>query len=285
MGHLAVTDGAGGTFSAFERFSRGAVGLAGAVASPFRVWLEDWELRGPRGESGGIFPLSLNAREDGTGLSLTVVPSKPLVLQGEEGLSQKGPEPGNASYYYSFTRLDSEGWLFFGGDSVAVEGSAWMDREWSTSALSPGQVGWDWFALQLSDGSDLMYYQLRNRDGTADPYSKGVLVDPEGNALPLDPSNILLEVLDDWESPVDGVRYPSRWNLSVPSQAVNLEVVPLISDQELNLTFRYWEGAVRVSGTRDGAPVQGRGYVELTGYTGSPGQAQPGIVPRNQLPR
>jgi predicted secreted hydrolase len=278
MGHLAVTDGAGERFHAFERFSRGALELAGATWDPFRVWLEDWELRGPvegamalaeplKGAPGmEIFPLGLRAWEEGVGLDLSFAPSKPMVLQGDEGLSQKGPELGNASHYYAFTRLSASGFLVLGPDTIPVRGSAWMDREWSTSALSPEQVGWDWFALQLEDGYDLMYYQLRREDGSADPLSKGSLVDPAGAKSLLRQGDVVLEVLEVWRSPLDGAGYPARWRISVPHRELTLEVAPLLPHQELDLTFRYWEGAVRVVGTREGRPVVGRGYVELTGY-------------------
>jgi predicted secreted hydrolase len=280
MGHLAVTDGRGETFHAFERFSRGGGGLAGSQASPFRAWIEDWELTGPaeepplpsvlEKEGGGLFPLELIAQEEGVGLALTFRPAKPLVLQGDRGLSQKGPEEGNASFYYSFTRLEALGDLLLGTDTVAVTGQAWMDREWSTSALSTGQVGWDWFALQLDDGSDLMYYQLRLEDGQADSLSKGILVEESGEGTALTSDQVALEVTHVWVSPLDGTTYPAGWDLSVPDQDLALSIEPLFPDQELNLTFRYWEGAVRVLGTRGGREVEGRGYVELTGYADTP---------------
>jgi predicted secreted hydrolase len=142
---------------------------------------------------------------------------------------------------------------------------SWLDREWSTSALAPDQVGWDWFALQLSDGTDLMFYQLRNRDGSQDPLSSGTLVAPDGAAEHLLAAEVTLEVEDEWESPAGGV-YPSAWTLSLPERGMTLRIVPVIADQELFTTVRYWEGAVDVSGERDGRPISGRGYVELTGY-------------------
>jgi predicted secreted hydrolase len=296
MGHLAITNGAGRRFHAFERFSRGALDLAGATWDPFRVWLEDWELGGPqegavnlpeslRGAPGlEVFPLRLRALEGGVGLELSFLPVKPMVLQGEEGLSQKGPEPGNASFYYAFTRLTASGIMVFGPDTIPVRGSAWMDREWSTSALSSGQVGWDWFALQLEDGYDLMYYQLRREDGSADPLSKGSLVDREGVKGLLSQGDVILEVLDLWRSPVDGAAYPARWRLSVPHRDMTLEITPLMPNQELNLTFRYWEGAVRVAGTREGRPVAGRGYVELTGYGVEEGDVPEGRGTGRQAP-
>jgi predicted secreted hydrolase len=274
MGHLALTDGASGTFEARERFSRGALGLAGARAEPFRVWIEDWVVETDSGATAaegawpgsGIFPLRLEASDGGVGLDLRLEPSKPVVLQGEDGLSQKGPEPGNASFYYSFTRLVTTGSVTLGGREIPVQGQAWLDREWSTSALSQDQVGWDWFALQLGDGRDLMYYQLRLRDGRPDPLSKGVLVDADGRARPLTSGTVELTVLDRWASPRDGSVYPSRWRLVLPDEAIDLEIEPLVPDQEMNLTFRYWEGAVLVRGTSGGRPLEGRGYVELTGY-------------------
>jgi predicted secreted hydrolase len=283
MGHLALTDGKSGSFHAFERFSRGAASLAGASAKPFRVWLEDWEIAGPAGQARDIFPLQLRAAEQGVGVSLSLAPQKPLVLQGDAGLSQKGPEPGNASFYYSFTRLEASGEIQLGTQTTRVAGLAWMDREWSTSALSPGQVGWDWFALQLDDGSDLMYYQLRRKDGSADPLSKGIRVGAGGEASGLESSQVELEVSGRWKSPLDGSEYPSGWRLAVPSEDLVLNLTPMLPEQELNLGFRYWEGAVRVAGTRRGKAIGGRGYVELTGYTDEGIQRRSGRVSRSPV--
>jgi predicted secreted hydrolase len=194
-----------------------------------------------------------------------------MVLQGEDGFSRKGPEAGNASYYYSYTRLQASGRIWLDGVATQVTGLAWMDREWSTSVLSEGQVGWDWFALQLSDGRDLMYYQLRLQDGSPHPLSDGVLVSETGEAQHLSAAGVRLTVVDRWESPLDGAVYPSGWRLELLDRSIDLEIRPLIPDQELDLTFRYWEGAVSVRGMGPEGPVQGRGYVELTGYAG-PGQ-------------
>ncbi|PSQ89469.1 MAG: carotenoid 1,2-hydratase, partial [Bacteroidetes bacterium QH_2_63_10] len=198
MGHFAVTDGASETFHAFERFERGGAGLAGAQADPFRVWLDDWSMTGL---DGTAFPMQLRAQEQGVGVDLTLRPTKPRVLQGDQGLSQKGPGDGNASYYYSYTRLDTEGALVLDGDTLSVTGQSWMDREWSTSALGPEQEGWDWFSLQLDDGRDLMYYQLRRTDGTPSPFSEGVIVGPEGETRKLERSDVQIEVLDRWTTP------------------------------------------------------------------------------------
>jgi len=268
MGHFTVTDVAAGRFRAWERFARGAAGLAGADAEPLRVWLEDWTIEAT---PPSTFPLRLEAREGDVELRLLLDEGKPTVPQGERGLSQKGPEPGNASYYYSQPRMPAVGTLVLGADTVAVSGLAWLDREWSTSALAEGQVGWDWFALQLDDGWDMMIYRLRRADGSADALSDGVLIDPEGLRVQLEwGRNVTMDATGTWTSPLDGAVYPSGWRITVPDRGWDLTVTPRIPDQELDVSFRYWEGAVAVGGAGEGgAAVRGRGYVELTGYAGS----------------
>jgi len=262
MAHLAITDEERQSFHFFERFARGAMGLAGVELEPFRAWLEDWQLTS-RSSSP---PFRLQARAGDIAVDLDLDPVKPLVLQGEAGLSRKGREPGNASYYYAFTRLATSGRIRLGEVELEVSGSSWLDREWSTSALEAGQSGWDWFALQLDDGTDLMVYQMRRDDGTADPMSSGSHIDADGERSPLLWSDFQLEVLDGWISPETGVQYPSGWRLRLPAQELELTIEPVLRDQELRLSVLYWEGAVRVEGEREGAPISGRGYVELTGY-------------------
>jgi predicted secreted hydrolase len=170
--------------------------------------------------------------------------------------------------------MPTRGTVVVGDDTLAVGGLAWLDREWSTSALSADQVGWDWFALQLDDGWDLMAYRLRRADGTADVWSDAAIVDPSGRATRLRfdsdaGDEITLESTGSWTSAVDGAVYPSGWRIAIPSRGWALMVEPRIPDQELDLAFRYWEGAVSVSGSGEGgADVAGRGYVELTGYAG-----------------
>jgi len=267
MAHFTVTDVAADRFRAFERFARGAGGLAGATADPLRVWLEDWSLEGTTAET---FPLRLRAADGDVALDLALEAGKSAVTHGNAGLSQKGPEPGNASFYYSHTRMPAAGALVVEDDTLAVSGLAWLDREWSTSALSEGQVGWDWVALQLDDGWDLMLYRLRRAGGGADAWSAGTLVDPAGVATPLAwDEDVSLESNSTWSSWIDGATYPSGWTVQLPRRGWRLTVEPRIRDQELDLAFRYWEGAVSVRGVGEGgASVGGRGYVELTGYAG-----------------
>ena len=250
-----------------------------------RVWLDDWSLEQVGEES---FPLRLRAHRrtgaggdsgDDVGIDLLVEPTKPLVLQGDRGLSQKGSRPGNASYYYSFTRLSTAGSVRVGEGTYQVDGHSWLDHEWSSSALEANQVGWDWFALQLEDDTELTFYQIRQSDGTPSPQSAGVLVDPSGTTVNLTMREVELTVDRTWRSPIDGVEYPAAWTILVPAHGLSLHVEPYLQQQELDLTFRYWEGAVRVRATIDPAAGQrsatgsnapreltGSGYVELTGY-------------------
>ncbi|MDD3447958.1 MAG: lipocalin-like domain-containing protein [Gammaproteobacteria bacterium] len=265
MAHFTLTDTEGGRFHAFERMSRDSLGLAGARSQPFAVWLRDWRAEG---RAAALFPLRISVAEEGIALDLTLEGGKPWVLQGDRGLSRKSAAAGNASYYYSGTRIASRGLVRLAGVDYPVSGSSWFDREWSTSALGAGQVGWDWFALQLDDGSDLMYYRLRRADGSTDPHSAGILVDGEGRTTRLAHDAVRLEAGREWTSPATGAVYPVGWKLSVPALELSLEIAPRLPDQELDLSVRYWEGAVGVDGERDGRALGGVGYVELTGYGG-----------------
>ena len=267
MAHFTLSDVAAEKFHHFERFSRGAAGLAGAQATPLRVWLEDWFLEGQVGEPAEAMPsLRLYARSDDIAIDLVGASAKPIVLHGEGGLSRKSATPGNASYYYSATRLRTNGLVQIGKQRFTVEGLSWLDREWATSALDGDQIGWDWFALQLADGYELMFYRLRMRDGSAHAFSRGTLVAPDGSVRQLAPDDVQLEVRDYWTSARTGTRYPSRWQLGILDYDMRLQIEPYLADQELDVSVRYWEGAVKVTGTRSNLPVRGHGYVELVGY-------------------
>lgn len=260
MAHFALTDEAGRRFHAAERFERAALGLAGSRGQPWAVWTGPW-----RAESLGseFLPLALCAQDPRASLALELGASTRLLRNGERGLSAKGTSAGNASYYYSMPRIPAHGTLTLEGESHAVSGEAWLDREWSTSALEAGVVGWDWFALSLDDGRDLMLYRLRRADGSAAPFSAGTLAERDGTSRALAAADFEVEVLERWTSPRTRTEYPAHWLVRVPSAALALEVRPWLADQELALAFSYWEGACDV--LHSGAPV-GRGYVELVGY-------------------
>ncbi len=262
LAHFAVTDVAAGRFRYAQKVSRAALGLAGAAAEPLHVWVDDWYLKAAPGVATSWL---LHAGGEGYELDLELDASGPPVLNGVEGFSAKSSTPGDASYYYSLPRLGVRGRLVREGRGIAVTGLAWFDREWGSGALGSGQVGWDWFALQLQDGSTLMFYALRAAHGGIDAHSAGTFVERAGTVQPLAAREVSVEVTDHWVSPA-GVRYPSAWRVKVARLGLELTVRPLLADQELRTAPRYWEGAVDVRGTRAGEALGGRGYVELVGY-------------------
>lgn len=261
IAHLAITHVEDERFYVAQRYSRGALGLAGAQAAPFRVWIDDWSIaKLPDSDAW-----QLSASDSDFGIDVELRALRPPILNGIDGLSQKSADAGNASYYYSITRLGTQGIIRIGEREYTVSGLSWLDREWSTSALAAEQVGWDWFALQLSDGSDLMFYSLRKNNGTQHAASAGTFLSTNGDTSHLDADDVEITVLDTWESP-EGGTYPSQWRLAVPRFGLDLTVTPVLPNQELFTTVRYWEGAVDVEGEHEGAVITGRGYVELAGY-------------------
>jgi len=267
MAHFAVTDAARKQFQFSQKYSRSALGLAGAEAQLLHVWLDDWklDLDDPNpANSGSAAPVwKLQATGGDYGLSLEG-PSSPPVLNGNQGLSVKSNEPGGASYYYSIPRIAVRGQIARAGVAASVHGEAWLDREWGSGALGKNEQGWDWFALQLNDGSTLMFYSLRNRDSTRDSHSSGTWVDAAGRVRSLASEDVAIEVLDYWDSPQGG-RYPARWHVRVPATGLDALVRPVLPQQELVTKPRYWEGAVDVQAVGGGGAL-GRGYVELVGY-------------------
>jgi predicted secreted hydrolase len=275
LGHFAITDVARHRFRFAVRLSRGALGLAGAQANPFRVWVGNWRIgEGPRaaavaaGSAARDPAWHVQADERGYALSLTARPLMPPVLNGEAGLSRKSGQPDDATYYYSIPRVAVQGTIVRDGRPLQVHGLAWLDREWGSGGLGPQEAGWRWFGLQLDDGSCLMFYALRDRNGAEDPYSAGTWVDRHGRAHRLARSDVRIDTLARWTDR-RGTRYPSRWRLRDPALGLDLTVRPVLADQELMTSPRYWEGAVNVTGTRAGQPIGGRGYVELVGYGGA----------------
>lgn len=256
MGHLAVSDLDGRRFFNAERFARDALGLAGADDALW--WIRDWEVR----REGSAW--QLDAGFDDIHLDLRLAPLKPIVLQGDAGYSRKGPEPGNASRYYSITRIAVDGTLMLDGTPRAVTGLAWLDREWGSSQLGEGIAGWDWFALQLNDGRDLMLYRLRTEDGKASPYSAGVLVEDDGSYRVLKREQFELQPSRWWRD-AQGVEWPVAWSVEMPLAGLELAVEAVFDAQRWATTVAYWEGAVTVHDRRGGG-LFGRGYLELSGY-------------------
>ena len=282
MAHVAVTDIEARRHVFADRLNRAGVHWAGARADRYEVWNENWRASlDARGRHRIVVDAGAFA------LDVTLDAGKPPVLQGDAGYSRKGQDPGNASHYYSLTRMPSAGTLRLDGRTVAVTGNSWMDHEFGTSALDPGTRGWDWFALQLDDGRELMLYQLRQDNGTASPFSSGTIVGRDGRTEHLGVGDFTATPGRTWRSTASGATYPVEWDIRVPRAGLSLTVRAAVDGQELrtrrSTNVTYWEGAVRVSGTsqaapaRNGAahagrapvPVSGVGYLELTGYSGA----------------
>lgn len=266
--HLALTDEQGRRFRFDDRAERQALDLAGADSTRYLVWLGD--------DYAGLDADRRTHRVVGrTGefaLDLALVPEKPPVFHGQDGVSRKSET--DASHYYSLTRLATRGRLALGRDTLAVEGRSWMDHEWMSHRMSDTHAGWDWFSLQLADGRDLMLYRLRRRDGSDEPQSSGTLVGAGGGSRHLPRAAFEIRSTGTWRSPRTGGVYPAGWVLRLPGEALELTLTPVLADQELVAPsmkgLAYWEGRVRASGRSAGRAIAGEGYVELTGYAGPP---------------
>jgi predicted secreted hydrolase len=270
--HLAITDEPKRKFKYLEKISRGSLGEAGASPyktgeKTFRIWIEDWSIEG-KGPSMQYH--SLKAGDKSFGIEFMLTPEKNPVIHGQNGISQKAEGEGYASHYYSIPRLKTEGKIFLQNKEVSVQGMSWMDHEFGSSQLREYQVGWDWFSIQLENGMELMFYQIRQKDGSIDPYSSGTIIFPNGTYQHLPKREFQIEVLDKWKSQKSGANYPSRWRVKIPGHRIELMLSPIVKDQELitkeSTRVTYWEGSVKVEGKYQGNPIKGMGYVELTGY-------------------
>ena len=267
--HFTLTDVSAGQFWYAERIARQGPGLAGAAGDGMDVWMLNWSARMKNDT------IRMEARDKDKFLSLELIPRKPMVFHGQNGLSRKGPIEGQASYYFSYTDLATRGSIRtpLSQTQIPVTGTSWFDHEFGSNQMTPDQVGWDWFSLHLSDGHDLMLYALRRKDGSVEPTSSGTLVSPSGKATHLKLSEVNIEVLDYWKSPRSGGRYPSRWRLRIPTVGIDLLISPSVASQELltegSTGVVYYEGAIEGKGTSGGKEVTSEGYVEMTGYAGS----------------
>jgi len=262
--HFTITDVAGKRFHFEQKTSRGAFGDAGFDDGKRLAWIDDWTL-----DFDGSDGFDLMARSNEATLRLHLRATKPPVVHGEKGISPKAVGEGHASHYYSLTRLDTTGELFFEGKANAVRGESWFDHEWATNQLAPGQVGWNWLSVQFDDGSELMLYQMRLENGSADPSSSGTFIAADGASTHLPSATFRMTPTEFWKSGVTKANYPIGWRVELPERATQLTVRAILQNQELALTpLAYWEGAVEVTGSREGKAVKGRGYLELTGYAG-----------------
>ncbi|AKN16277.1 hypothetical protein B586_06420 [Mycobacterium haemophilum DSM 44634] len=263
--HFAVSDIAKRAFYPAEKFSREAVGLAGARAQPYAVWLEDWYVREAEHNS-----IQIVAKTDHATVDLSLRPTLPPILHGNEGLSTKGEQAGNATYYYSIVRQETQGTVTVDGEKFAVSGLSWNDHEYGSSALGAEDVGWDWFSLQFDNGTALMMFQIRESNGSVKPASSGSFIASDGTVTHLGLSDWRLTTKDRWTSHRGGATYPIRWEIEINRIGLTLSGAALMPNQESPLSTTYWEGAVAFDGHYRDTPIKGRGYVEMTGYSRSP---------------
>lgn len=269
LAHFAIVDEESGKFWHHDRASRAGPGLAGAKVGGMDVWTLAWSAK-MKGST-----IHLAARQGDLILNLDLSPRKPKVFHGNKGLSTKGPDTGQASYYYSFTDLATQGTIRtpLSEKPFAVSGTSWFDQEFGSNVLSPDQVGWDWFGIHLSDGRDLMLFHLRKKDGSIEPASSGTLIEKDGSVRHIRQSDFTLTVLSHWKSPKSGATYPAGWKITIPSVQIDMTLAPIVANQELvteaSTGVTYWEGAIAGTGMSRGNAVAVEGYAELTGYAGS----------------
>lgn len=264
LGHFAISDFDNKRFYQRERLSRAHPELAGYQQQPFKLWLDHWQLEFAEDIKRSTW--RFDAREDDFGLRLQLSTQQAPIAQGEAGLSQKSRTPGNSSIYYSQPQLVVKGELYLGNSTKRVRGNAWLDREWSTSALSEDQQGWDWFALRFDNGDSLMFYRLRDLHGKQQAFSAGSYVTREGKKTTLLSDDVITTPTRYWRSPRSGSRYPLDWRLEIPRLAMTVEIKAAFSAQEWLGRFHYWEGAVSAEASQAGKVRKARGYLELTGY-------------------
>jgi predicted secreted hydrolase len=266
MAHFALTDIADKNFYYKENLSLSPGINAGADANPFKVWLGNWVVSGNFANNNFLKPdFHIQASTKDYSIDLNLNSLKPLVLQGEKGISRKGQAKKDYSYYYSLTRLSTTGKVQVKGIDYNVSGLSWMDHEWSNSDFGRNENGWDWFSIQLNNNTEIMFYQLRNKDGGRSIYSEGTLILEDGKTIRLNPEEVKIEPVDYWESEIHA-KYPSGWKFSIPDRGIYLMLTPYIKNQELELLLNYWEGAVSIKGKYMNKEISGSGYVELTGY-------------------
>lgn len=265
LAHLALSDLDGHHFFHSERLNRAGPRIAGVSEASGRIWNGDCQIQWEGSDQ------KLQAIDPRFQVHLTLHPEKPPVIHGENGVSQKSAGPSHASYYISLTRLAASGQIELNGETVHVGGLAWMDHEFFTQQLAPGQTGWDWLSLQFEDDTELMLFHIRRKDGSVDPFSAGTYVDAHGKLTHLKVTDFTLQPLSEtWTSPATRAVYPVAWKIAIPRLGIELEARTPLDSQEMSggagFVPDYWEGAITLEGYREKAPLHGVGYLEMTGY-------------------
>lgn len=264
LAHFAVSDPAGKRFHYSEKLNRSGLSLADARQELPSVRNEDWYMEFIADQ------ILLHAESPQFKITLLLTPKKKPIVHGQDGISQKADGLGRASHYYSLTRLQTRGLLYEKNVPTAVQGESWMDHEFGSNQLTEKQVGWDWYSIQLNNDTELMLYMMRNADGTIDHNSSGTVIFADGSTMHLGRDQFSVKSESFWTSPRTGGKYPMGWQVSIPSLPLEINIKPLLQDQELVTTRStgviYWEGACKATGKYKDAPVEGSCYVEMTGY-------------------
>lgn len=262
--HMTVSDIQNKKFHFFERINRKGIKNAGAATDRFMIWNSDWNLSAEENMQ------KIKALENDTGIELSLIPIKKRVFHGKNGISIKGSNKGNASHYFSYTRMKTEGSIFIKGEKFQVKGSSWMDHEFSSNPLNPSLAGWDWFSIKLDNQTEIMLYQLRKKNGNTDPNSSGTFISADQNYHHLTLNEFSISNKSSWTSEKTGATYPAVWEIDILESDIHLIITPDFSSQELyhlrSISGSYWEGSVSIKGSVGGKPVTGTGYVELVGY-------------------
>ncbi|MBE2280647.1 MAG: carotenoid 1,2-hydratase [Ignavibacteriaceae bacterium] len=263
-GHFAISDIKQEKFYHSEIIEREFYPFAYSDTAGFLVTAGGWKIEFNSDTNGELPEILISASDSIKSINFTLVPDKKPVFHGDNGLSPKSYKPGNASYYYSFTRLKTLGTMTINGDTHQISGNSWMDREWSSGALDKDQKGWDWFSIQLVDSTEIMFFRLRDFSGNTN-FAKGTFIFKDGATRLLKNEDVTLHATSNWKNS-DGIFYPSSWTLRVPSIDLELNINTSIPNQELKTFVNYYEGAIIITGIKSGVSISGKGYVELTGY-------------------
>ncbi len=255
--HFAITDVKNKKFYFSDKADRGAFGFAGADTDRLNIWIGETKL------TGSLEKIEITGIDKDKKIQLTLIPSKPYILNGINGYSRKKEDdPLDASLYFSNPRLKTEGILNLKGKKYKVKGYTWFDREIFSHYKDKG---WDWFAVQLENNTEFMIYLVRDKKGNIDSYSSGTFIYKDGSYKTLTLKDFNVENLEFFRSRKTGAKYPSKWRVKIPSENIDIVIIPLVENQEVIAYYTtgnyYWEGTCKVEGSQTG-----RAYVEMTGY-------------------
>ena len=292
---LSITDSNKDRFYQTEKSSRQALDMAGvhivkatstindilgdeqSQRGTFAFNIDNWTVTSTSNE---IFPLQIQVDHDDMALDLTIYPSKDIKLYGDTGLSQMGPDLGNASYYYGFNRLKTTGKITLNGLAQRIKGDSWYEHEWGTDITGSDIQGVDRYALQFSDGRDFAFYRIRDRENHTHPLSRGIMVFPNGEHENVKQTDVEFEMISEWTSPLSHIHYPISWNIRIPKYRLTIHTTPLVKEQEIHQSRTYWDGAVRVAGYQNVSSttlktINGYGYMQLMGYKAAVSSTSP----------